>query len=372
MTRTLPIFRLFTALLCLNSAVCITANAQHSDVNTDQYSTKVIASGLVQPWAHEFLPNGDILVTERGGAIKVVRDGTILNNAVANVPDVYFAGQGGLLDIMKDSDFANNQLIYLSYAYRTEGGNATRLISAKLLSNADGYELNNINNIFTASPLKQTPQHYSGRVAQMADNTLLLTVGDGFDYREQAQKLDSHLGKIIRVNRDGSAPDNNPFIGRDGALPEIWSYGHRNHQSLVIADGVVYQNEHGPKGGDEINIIRPGANYGWPVITYGRDYNGANITPYTEYPSMEQPLVDWTPSTAPSSMVYYQNKLYVAALAEQSIRELSIDNGNINDNGKVFEAIEDRIRDIAVGPDQTLYVLTDGDNAQLIQISLNK
>ncbi len=372
MTGTLLKFRRIIALLCINTAVSITAIAQHSNVTTEQYATNVIVSGLVQPWAHEFLPNGDILVTERGGTIKVVRDGIILNTAVANVPDVYFAGQGGLLDIMKDIDFANNQLIYLSYAYRGEGGNATRLVSARLISNADGYELSNVNHLFTASPLIQTPQHYSGRIAQMTDGTLLLTIGDGFDYREQAQKLDSHLGKIIRVNRDGSAPADNPFIGRDDALPEICSYGHRNHQSLVIANGVVYQNEHGPKGGDEVNIIRPGANYGWPVITYGRDYNGANITPYTEYPSMEQPLVDWTPSTAPSSMVYYQNKLYVAALAEKSIRELSIENGKISDNGKVFEAIDDRIRDIAVGPDRKLYVLTDGDKAQLIQISLNK
>lgn len=340
-----------------------------SDLKSHQYSTTVVANGLVHAWAHEFLPNGDILVTERGGSIKVVRDGAILNTDVNNVPEVYYAGQGGLLDIMKDVDFASNKRIYLSYASGSARGNATRLISATLESNGDSYQLAEINNIFTASPLKKGPQHYSGRIAQMDDGTLLLTVGDGFDYREQAQKLDNHLGKIIRINRDGSVPSNNPFIARKGAKAEIWSYGHRNHQSLALANGFVYQNEHGPKGGDEVNIIQPGLNYGWPVITRGRDYNGALVTPFTEYPGMEQPLVDWTPSIAPSSMAFYKNKLYVTSLAEQSIRVLSIDADNkLTDQGTVFESIEGRIRDISVGPDDKLYVLTDGDQAQLIRI----
>ncbi len=348
----------------------LSLSAQHTDLTTEHYSTTVIASELSQPWAHEFLPNGDILVTERGGHIKVIRDGLILNTGVSNVPEVYYAGQGGLLDIMKDAEFANNKRIYLSYAFGAAKGNATRLISAKLESNNDNYQLSEIKNIFTASPLKKGPQHYSGRIAQMSDGSLLLTVGDGFDYREQAQKLDNHLGKIIRINHDGSVPPDNPFISRAGAKPEIWSYGHRNHQSLAIGNGVVYQNEHGPKGGDEVNIINPGNNYGWPVITYGRDYNGAQVTPYTEYPGMQQPLVDWTPSIAPSSMAFYQNSLYVTSLAEQSIRQLRVSaNNKISDQGKVFETIKGRVRDISVGPDNTLYVLTDGDQGQLIQIN---
>ena len=355
----------------LASLLSASIHAQHTDIDTPKYSTTVIASGLTQAWAHEFLPNGDILVTERGGALKVVRDGSILSADVSNVPEVYYAGQGGLLDIMKDADFANNRLVYLSYAYGSAKGNATRLISAKLEVNGDSYQLTEIKNIFTASPLKQTPQHYSGRIAQMADGTLLLTVGDGFDYREQAQKLDNHLGKIIRINRDGSVPANNPFVDRKSAKPEIWSYGHRNHQSLVVANGVVYQNEHGPKGGDEVNIIQPGANYGWPVITRGRDYNGAQVTPYTEYPGMQQPLVNWTPSIAPSSMVFHKGNLFVTPLAKQFIRVLSVshDGGKIVDQGKAYHTIEGRLRDISVGPDDKLYVLTDGDQAQLIRIN---
>lgn len=342
---------------------------QNTPHRTDDYYTTIVASGFTQAWAHEFLPNGDILVTERIGNIKIVRNGEILASNVNNVPEVYFAGQGGLLDIMLDDDFANNATLYLSYAYGSAKGNATRLVSATLNQSGDTYQLDNIKNIFTASPLKDTPQHYSGRIEQMPDGTLLLGIGDGFDYREQAQKLDSHLGKIIRVNRDGSVPADNPFVSRDGALPEIWSYGHRNHQSLAIANGVVYQNEHGPKGGDEVNIIRPGINYGWPVITYGRDYNGAQVTPYTDYPGMQQPSVDWTPSIAPSSMVFHRNQLFVTTLAEQSIRALSISGEKVSDLGIVFSGIKGRIRDISVGPDYNLYVLTDGDQSQLIRIT---
>ena len=361
--------QLTAVLLCvLASLLNVSANAQNTKAQADNYSTTIIASGLNQAWAHEFLPDGDILVTLRTGAIKVVRNGKVLSSEVSNVPEVYYRGQGGLLDILLDADFNKNRIIYLSYAHGSPEGNATRLISAKLNTSDDSYRLDNIDELFTASPLIQTPQHFSGRIAQMADSTLLLTIGDGFDYREESQKLNSHLGKIIRINRDGSVPADNPFVSRQDAKPEIWSYGHRNHQGLTIANGVVYQNEHGPKGGDEVNIIQAGLNYGWPVITFGRDYNGAQITPFTKYPGMQQPLVDWTPSIAPSSMVFHQNKLYVTTLAEQSIRMLSVDGNKIIDLGIVFSSIKGRIRDISVGPDGDLYVLTDGD-AQLIKIT---
>jgi glucose/arabinose dehydrogenase len=361
--------KITSSMLILACVISSNALAQHTNTVTDDYYTTVIASGFVQPWAHEFLPNGDILVSERVGNLKVVRGGEILSNDVSNMPESYYAGQGGLLDIMLDADFADNRTVYLSYAYGSADANATRLISASLTIKGDSYSLDNIKNLFTASPLKNAPQHYSGRIAQMSDGSLLLTVGDGFDYREYAQRLDNHLGKIIRINRDGSVPSDNPFVEQIGAKPEIWSYGHRNHQGLVIANGVVYQNEHGPKGGDEVNIIEAGLNYGWPVITQGRDYNGARVTPYTEYPDMLQPLVDWTPSIAPSSMTFHLNKLYVSALAEKSIRMLSTDGETINDMGIVFTGIEGRIRDISVGPDNHLYVLTDGDKAELIKIT---
>lgn len=353
-----------------NSAAVKTATltAQGSSL-INNYSSSLVVGGLSNPWAHEFLPNGDILVNERGGVIKVVRNGKVLPNTVNNVPKVYFAGQGGLLDIMLDVDFATNSTLYLSYAVGERKANAIRLVSARLNIDDNSYRLDQIKELFTASPFKRAPQHYSGRIAQLADDTLLLTTGDGFDYREQAQKLDNHLGKIIRINKDGSTPEDNPFVEREDAKPEIWSYGHRNQQGLVVTNDVIYQHEHGPAGGDEVNIIEPGLNYGWPVITYGKDYNGAQITPYTEYPNMKQPMVDWTPSIAPSSMTYLNNTLYVSSLVGPSIRALSIEGNNIIDQGQVFSDIGGRIRDISVGPDDALYVLTDGDPANLLKIS---
>ena len=335
----------------------------------DNYSSNVVVSGLSNPWAQEFLANGDILITERAGAIRIVRNGQLLDQQVSNVPEVYFAGQGGLLDIMLDQNFATNQTLYLSFAVGENRANAIRLISAILNKEGDAYKLDKIKELFTAFPFKRAPQHYSGRIAQLTDGSLLLTTGDGFDYREQAQELDNHLGKIVRINTDGSVPEDNPFNKQGDAKPEIWSYGHRNQQGLVVANGVVYQHEHGPAGGDEINIIKPGLNYGWPVITYGKDYNGAQISPYTEYDGMQQPKVDWTPSIAPSSMAYYNNTLFVTSLVGPSISALEIEGNEIIELGPVFSSIDGRIRDISVGLDGAFYVLTDGGNAELIKIT---
>ena len=197
----------------------------------------------------------------------------------------------------------------------------------------------------------------------MSDGSLLLTVGDGFNYREQAQTLDNHFGKIIRINQDGSPHADNPFLKTANAKPEIWSYGHRNMQALSVVDDVVYEHEHGPKGGDEVNVIKPGLNYGWPVITYGIDYNGAQITPFTEYQGMQQPAINWTPSIAPSAMAYHDGHLYVTSLAEQSVRKLSVSGNTVSDTGIVFKQLNSRMRDIASGPDGNLYVLTDGGHA---------
>jgi len=329
-----------------------------------EYAVSTVASGFKSPWAMEFLPNGDILVTERSGKLRLVRDGKLLPDSIDGVPDVYYAGQGGLLDVMLDQDFNTNNKLYLSYAHGTPKGNATRLMSAVL----KGQNLVEQKILFTASPLKKTAHHYAARIAQFNDGTLLLSVGDGFDYRERAQRLDNHFGKIVRINQNGKAPKDNPFFKNKGALPEIWSYGHRNHQALVIQNGKVFENEHGPKGGDEVNIIEPGMNYGWPVITRGVDYNGAQITPYTEYEGMQVPLVDWTPSIAPSSMTWHQDALYVTTLAEGSIRRLSVSGDTVFDEGIVFPELSERLRDIASGPDGNLYVLTDGEPAKLLKI----
>lgn len=357
-------------LLCsLLSALTFSAFAQeHKTAEQTNYTLITIADGLIQPWAMAFLPNGDILVTERQGNIKVIRDNAILANNVAGVPEVYFAGQGGLMDVMLDKDFASNRTVYLSLAHGKRSANATQLVSAKLASNDDGYELQDLTVLFTAQPAKNTAHHHGARIAQMADRSLLMTVGDGFNYREQAQTLDNHFGKIIRVQADGKAPKNNPFYNSDHALPEIFSLGHRNQQALLVSNGTVYENEHGPKGGDEVNIIHAGRNYGWPIATFGIDYNGARISPFTSYPNMESPKVDWTPSIAPSSMAMHNGNLYVTSLAEKSIRKLSIKGEQIVDQGVVFSQLNERLRDIESSPNGSLYVLTDGDKARLIKI----
>lgn len=340
--------------------------------STTAYSKEkhtTVAEGLDSPWAFAFLPSGEILITERKGRIQVIDKSSNASTEVSGVPEVYLAGQGGLLDIMLDQDFASNQRIYLSYAHGDRQANATRLLSAKLEHNENGYQLTDSKVLFTAQPTKKTAHHYGGRIEQMADKTLLLTVGEGYNHKDQAQTLDNHFGKIVRIKQDGSVPKDNPFVTKEGALPEIWSYGHRNQQALLLVDNELYEHEHGPKGGDEINLIQPGINYGWPIATFGIDYSGAQISPYTEYEGTEQPLLQWTPSIAPSGMAYSNGKFYVVSLAEGSIRRVAIQEGKAEDEGIVFSDVRGRLRDIEVGPDGALYVLTDGDNAKLLKLN---
>lgn len=342
------------------SGLLLTQSALANDIDIT-----TIVDGLESPWAMEFLPNNDILITERPGKLRLIKNGVLVKKAISGTPKVHFAGQGGLLDVMLDVDFKNNSTLYLSYATGDRKANATQLMSATL----DGMTLKNQRTLFTALPMKSTAHHYAGRIAQMSDGSLLLTVGDGFNYREQAQTLDNHFGKIIRINQDGSPHADNPFLKTANAKPEIWSYGHRNMQALSVVDDVVYEHEHGPKGGDEVNVIKPGLNYGWPVITYGIDYNGAQITPFTEYQGMQQPAINWTPSIAPSAMAYHDGHLYVTSLAEQSVRKLSVSGNTVSDTGIVFKQLNSRMRDIASGPDGNLYVLTDGGHASLLKIN---
>ena len=367
----------FTLLfgLTLNAGAQIPNESSGDFKSTNEaYEIETIIDSLDSPWSLAFLPNGDYLITELSGQLVRIDHADLTRTNIAKVPDVYFAGQGGLFDVVLDRNFANNQRLYLSLAHGDRRANATRLISAVLDNNA----LTDIKVLFTATPWKATPHHYGGRIAQLNDGTLLLTIGDGFDYREQAQKLDNHLGKIIRIDEHGQAPADNPWAGDNDALAEIWSLGHRNEQAILVTpDGVVYENEHGPKGGDEINVILPGQNYGWPVITNGRDYNGASITPYREYEGMQQPFVDWTPSIAPSGMALYQGEefpswqgdLLVTSLAEKSIRRIQLDKGNVVANQKVFPELNFRMRDIRVNASGHIYVLSDGDNGQLIRVS---
>lgn len=336
---------------------------------------ETVAGGLAHPWSLAFLPDGSMLVTERNGGLRVIRDGALVDAPVGNVPDAYVAGQGGLFEVLPDPDFATNGRLFLSYAYGDSDANATRVISARY----DGKRLDDVEVVFTATPMKDTPHHYGGRMAFLPDGTLLITTGDGFDYREAAQRLDNHLGKVVRVAKDGTAPPDNPFRDDPDALPEIFTYGHRNPQGIVVVpgSGTIWLHEHGPRGGDELNRLQPGLNYGWPVITYGRDYSGARISPYTAYEGMQQPALYWTPSIAPAGMAYYgdsrcadwQGDLFVAALVERSVRRIDLEGGQVAGQERLFEGLDARIRDVVAGPDGALYLLTDSPSGRVLRVS---
>ncbi|MEZ5558689.1 MAG: PQQ-dependent sugar dehydrogenase [Pseudomonadales bacterium] len=359
---------LATALL-----ISIAATVQAVD-----YRLVTVADGLDHPWCLAFLPDGDLLITERTGTLRRIGADGKVGDAIAGVPDSYFAGQGGLLDVALDPEFARNGLIYLSYAWGNASANATRVYRARLA----GSTLTDGQVLFTAQPAKDTPQHYGGRLAFMADGTLLLTTGDGFDYRELAQRRDTTLGKVIRINRDGSIPADNPFADAPAPGNAVYSYGHRNPQGLTVdpATGTVYEHEHGPRGGDEVNVIRPGANYGWPAITWGMDYTGAHVSPYTEWPGMEQPSHFWVPSIAPSGLALYrgdlfpewEGDLFVGALVDREVRRLDLVDGEVpgevQGEEALFSELGERIRDVRLGPDGLLYLVTDGPGGRIVRV----
>ncbi len=339
------------------------------------YRVETVASGLEHPWSVAFLPDQRILVTEHPGRLRIIQDGRLLEEPVAGVPEVFHSGQAGLFEVLPSRDFANNGVLFLSFAHGDKDANHTRVVRAVL----DGHQLRDVQPIFTTAPAKSGDAHGGGRMLKLPDGTLLLTLGDGFFFREESQKLDSHMGTIVRINTDGSVPQDNPFVGRADALPEIYSYGHRHVQGLAYdaASGRLYAHEHGPRGGDEINLVRPGLNYGWPVITYGRDYSRALISPFTEREGMEQPLLQWTPSIAPGGLALYQadlfpqwrDSLFVAALAEESVRRVAMADGVPSGEQEVLlKELGDRMRDVRVGPDGALYVVTDEPEGRLLRV----
>jgi glucose/arabinose dehydrogenase len=348
------------------------------------YVTETLAESLNTAYSLAFLPSGDMLVTEKSGALRVIRDDQLLPTPVSGTPEVHFKSQAGMFEVVLHPDFENNSLIYLSYAHGTEAENGVRLARARFVPSDEGGSLEDLEVLFTASPLKAGSAHYGGKIIFLEDGTLMMTTGEGYRYREQAPTLDNHFGKIIRLNDDGSVPTDNPFVGQEGALPEIWSYGHRNPQGLIVdpATGTVYSHEHGPKGGDEVNIIEKGKNYGWPIITYGVDYSGAVISPFTERDGLEQPVVHYVPSIAPSGFTMYdgdqfpawQGDLFIGALAFKEVRRIDLDeNGNFGAQEKLFTELDERIRDVRTGPDGFMYLMTDASrssdsNAKVIRV----
>jgi glucose/arabinose dehydrogenase len=339
------------------------------------YKLTTLASGLDHPWSIAFLPDGSMLVTERPGRLRVIRNGVLDPKPIAGVPPVYVqaGAQAGLFDIVLHPKFAENNIVYLTFAFGDASANATRVVRAHY----DGHALTDVQPIFTAAPTKDTGNHFGGRMVFIADGTFLLTIGEGFEYREKAQDLSVDLGKIVHLKDDGSVPDGNPFAGKPNARPEIWTYGHRNEQGLFFeaATGRVWETEHGPRGGDEINIIEPGKNYGWPVITYGMDYSGAYVSPHKEWPGMEQPLLYWTPSIAPAGFtIYHGDKFpgwegdgFSGSLVFKNVRHVNFDaNYAVVGQEELFKEIGMRIRDVRTGPDGYLYLLTEADTPTLL------
>ncbi|ASJ70702.1 Soluble aldose sugar dehydrogenase YliI [Granulosicoccus antarcticus IMCC3135] len=350
--------------------------AAYEPLTPNDYTITVVADSLDHPWSLAFLPDGRLLVTERAGQLRIVDKGKV-SAPVTGVPAVFAKSQGGLFDVVLHPDFETNGWLYLSYAYGTDDANATRLARARLVDNS----LVDVTVLFTATPFRDTPVHFGGRMAFLPDKTLLLAIGDGFDYREQAQRNDSHLGTFVRLNDDGSVPADNPFVDDVKVLPEIWSYGHRNPQAIVVHPdtGKVLSHEHGPAGGDEVNRMEPGLNYGWPIATYGDDYSGAAISPFTHYPGTEQPLLHWTPSIAPAGMAIghgdafpaLQGDWLVAALKAREVRRVHINEDQSLTQQSLLTELGKRLRDIRVASDGTLYILTDSSEGKVLHVTPN-
>ncbi|MDW4496521.1 PQQ-dependent sugar dehydrogenase [Sulfitobacter sp. D35] len=325
-----------------------------------------VVEGLDEPWGIGVLPNGALLVTERAGRLRLFRDGALSD--VAGLPEVAVAGQGGLLDITPARDFATSRTLFLTYATPQSGGSGTALASARL--SADATRLEALRVLFEMAPGSSGGRHFGSRVVEAPDGTLFVTIGDRGD-RPSSQDLDRHNGSVIRVTRDGSVPPDNPFAGSAGARPEIWSYGHRNPQGAGLdANGTLWISEHGARGGDEVNRIEKGANYGWPVISYGVHYSGARIGEGTAKEGMEQPALYWDPSIAPSGLLVYQGEMFpdwqgdifVGSLKFDYISRIEVDGDTAREAEQIEAAETGRVRDIVKAPDGSILFLsvTDG------------
>ncbi|MGM4919727.1 PQQ-dependent sugar dehydrogenase [Tardiphaga sp. 813_E8_N1_3] len=339
---------------------------------------QTVASGLAHPWALAFLPEGRMLVTERPGRIRIVSPQGQLSPAVKGVPEVMVVGQGGLLDVITDKNYEQNTTIYFCYSERSGSGARTAIARGKLVE-GPAPRLDDMKVIFRQDGPLSSGNHHGCRIVQAPDNNLFVTLGEHYSGRDQAQSLDNHLGKLIRIAPDGSVPKDNPFVGRDGARPEIWSYGHRNQQGLAInpATGDLWETEHGPRGGDEVNIIGKGKNYGWPVIGYGIDYSGAKIHETTSKPGMEQPVKYWVPSIAPSGMTFYtgdlfprwRGSLFTGALAGQMLVRLQLNGNTVTSEERILQNLNERIRDVRQGPDGALWLLTDSSAGRILRVT---
>jgi glucose/arabinose dehydrogenase len=337
-----------------------------------------VASGLQHPWGLAFLPDGRLLVTERPGRMRIVGADGRVGEPIRGLPAVAAGGQGGLLDVALHPRFAENGLVYWSYSEPAGdggSGNSTAVARGRLVDNG----LQDVRVVFRQQPKFASSAHFGSRLAFARDGRLFVTLGDRFSRRDDAQTLDTHHGKVVRIEDDGAVPADNPFVGRSGALPEIWSYGHRNVQGAAIhpASGELWTHEHGPQGGDEVNVTMAGRNHGWPVITYGREYvTGFRIGEGTSRADVPDPVKLWVPSIAPSGMAFltserypgWKGSLFVGALKARALVRLELDGRRVVREERLLADLGERIRDVRQGPDGWLYVLTDSRDGRVLRL----
>jgi aldose sugar dehydrogenase len=357
-----------------------------SPISTAQgFKQTTIAQGLERPWGMAWLPDGSMLISEKPGRLRLLKNGVLEPTPIAGVPEVMSSGQGGLMDVSIHPKFAENQFVYLTYSAGTADANQTRIARARF----DGKALQDLRVIFEVSQIKSGTQHFGSRIQWLPDGTMLVAIGDGGNppvqlegdlIRKQAQNLRSRLGKIVRLNDDGSIPRDNPFATNANADPAVWSYGHRNIQGIAFDPGTnrVWVTEHGARGGDELNLAEAGKNFGWPIVTHSQEYTGGEISQERSRPGMVDPKVVWTPATAPSGLAFYtgdrfpawRGNLFAGGLVSQDVRRIELDAaGNVRSQEEI--SIGQRVRDVRQGPDGLLYVLTDESNGKLIRLEPN-
>ena len=367
----------FVALLAVCGLGWPFAPGLAADAAAPKLHAETVAKGLSHPWAVAFLPGGRFLVTERPGRMRVIEPGGRVGAPIGGVPAVVTGGQAGLLDLVLDSHFARDRTIWFCYSEEGAGGSSGTAVAKARLA-ADFGRLEDVKVIFRQQPKASGTLQYGCRIVEGRDGSLFVALGDRYFRRERAQLLDNDLGKVVQITKDGAAAPGNPFEGKPGVLPEIWTYGHRSPEGLAFApDGSLWETEHGPQGGDEVNVLRPGRNYGWPVITYGEEYGGGKIgAGITRKEGMEQPVHYWTPSIAPSGLAFltsdrygpaFKGNLFVGSLKFHYLARLVIEEGKVVSDTRALD-VGERVRDVREGPDGWLYLLTDEDDGRLLRV----
>jgi glucose/arabinose dehydrogenase len=376
MKRSVVILSLFGLLACGPAGAQGPAQRSSTPGSTDGVvRAETVAGGLSHPWGLAFLPDGRMLVTERPGRLRLIAANGTVSAPLTGVPAVHAVGQGGLLDVALDPNFAQNRIIYLSYAEPGEGGTAgTAVARGRLAENG----LEEVRVIYSQRPKMRGGGHYGSRLVFGRDGSLFITQGDRMNWRDSAQSLTAGMGKIMRINTDGSIPKDNPFVGRNDAQPEIWSYGHRNLQGAALhpQTGQLWTVEHGPRGGDELNHPEKGKNYGWPVIGYGVNYDGSRAHQSTTREGMEQPVYYWDPVIAASGVAFYtgdrypgwNGSIFIGSMNPGALVRLELNGDRVTKEERYLGDLNKRIRDVQQGPDGLLYVITDEDDGQILRL----